>query len=156
MAYRQLLAYKFGYESKFEGQLVGALERIESGGAMRVRDGLFVAREPDSDDVTAAALSGGTGGIIGQLLSFRLDPGERRAATKRAFDGQNGEAVRALAEILQPGTAFAAILVEHVWADALEDAVGRVGGSEAATELVDAVRLTDITPRLVAAASPSA
>jgi hypothetical protein len=46
MAYRQLLTYRFGSDSKFEGQLVGALERIESGGAMRVRDGLFVAREP--------------------------------------------------------------------------------------------------------------
>ena len=32
------------------GQLVGALERIESGGAMRVLDALFVACEPESGE----------------------------------------------------------------------------------------------------------
>ena len=47
MAPRQLLAYTFPPGSAFEGQLVGALERIESGGAMRVLDALFVAREPE-------------------------------------------------------------------------------------------------------------
>src|SRR3954454_22724662 len=43
---RQLLAFTFGSDSTFEGQLVGALERIESGGSVRVLDGLFVARAP--------------------------------------------------------------------------------------------------------------
>jgi hypothetical protein len=135
MAYRQLLAFRFGSDSKFEGQLVGALERVESGGAMRVRDG--------------------TGGVTGQLLAFRLDPGERQAATKRALSGQNGETVQALAEVLEPGAAFAAILIEHAWADALGDAVARLGGSEAATELVDAARLADVAPRLLTAAKAS-
>src|SRR4051812_30216328 len=32
----QLLVYRFGPDAEFEGRLVGALERIESGGAMRV------------------------------------------------------------------------------------------------------------------------
>jgi hypothetical protein len=155
MAYRQLLAFRFGSDSKFEGQLVGALERVESGGAMRVRDGLFVARTPDTGEVTAVALSGGTGGVTGQLLAFRLDPGERQAATKRALSGQNGETVQALAEVLEPGAAFAAILIEHAWADALGDAVARLGGSEAATELVDAARLADVAPRLLTAAKAS-
>jgi hypothetical protein len=53
----QLLAFKFGSDSKFEGQLIGALERIESGGTVRVLDGLFVAREPESGELSAIALS---------------------------------------------------------------------------------------------------
>lgn len=146
---RQLLAYKFGSDSRFEGQLVGALERIESGGAMRVVDALFVAREPVTGELTAVSLVGGTGGIIGQLLDFRLNPGARKNATQRALDGSAGEAVRALAETLAPGNAVAAVLVEHVWADALGDAVARVGGSEAATEFVQADGLSELTHRLL-------
>ena len=46
MPTRQLLVYTFGPGAGFEGQLVGALERIESGGAIRVLDALFVTREP--------------------------------------------------------------------------------------------------------------
>jgi hypothetical protein len=146
---RQLLAYRFGSDSRFEGQLVGALERIESGGAMRVLDALFVAREPDTGELTAVSLQGGTGGVIGQLLDFRLDPRARTAATRRALDGPAGETVQALGASLQPGNAVAAVLVEHAWADALGDAVTRVGGAEAATEFVQAGGLSELRHRLL-------
>jgi hypothetical protein len=156
MPSRQLLAYRFGSESKFEGQLVGALERVESGGAMRVLDALFVAREPESGELTAVSLSGGrSGGIIGQLLEFRLDAGARNAATQRALQGEAGEAVRELADVLEPGNAIAAVLVEHAWAGALGDAVARVGGTEVVSEFLDATRVSEITHRLRAAAEPS-
>jgi hypothetical protein len=149
MPSRQLLAYRFGSDSRFEGQLVGALERIESGGAMRVLDALFVAREPETGELSAVSLGGGTGGIIGQLLDFRLDPGARTAATRRALEGAAGDTVQALGAILEPGNAVAAVLVEHAWADALGDAVARVGGTEAATEFVQAAGLSELTQRLL-------
>ena len=123
MASRQVLAYTFGSESRFEGQLVGALERIESGGAMRVLEALFVVREPETGELTAVSLSGGTGGIIGQVLDFRLDPGRRKTATERALSGPAGGTIEALAATLEPGGAFAAVLVEHVWAHTLGEAV---------------------------------
>ncbi len=153
MPFRQLLTYRFGSDSRFEGQLVGALERIESGGAMRVLDALFVARAPETGDVTAVALStDGSGGIIGQLLGFRLDERERQAATSRALEGANGEAVEALAERLAPGTAVAAVIVQHVWADALEDAVARIGGTGVANVFVDTDHVSDLAGRLLTAA----
>ena len=37
----------------FEGQLVGALERIESGGTVRVIDGLFIRRDPETAELSA-------------------------------------------------------------------------------------------------------
>jgi hypothetical protein len=155
-ASRQLLAFRFGSDSKFEGQLVGALERIESGGAMRVRDALFVAREPDSGELTAVSMSAsGASGIISKLLGFRLDPGERKTATRRALEGDAAEAVQALAAMIEPGGAFAAVIVEHAWADALGEAVARVGGTEVASEFVGANRLSELTQRLCAAAKPS-
>lgn len=158
MASRQLLAYRFGAESRFEGQLVGALERIESGGAMRVLDALFVAREPDSGELSAFSLaargggggpgSGGAVGAMSEVLDFRLNPGGRAGSTRRALEGPVGEGVQLIGERLGEGEAFAVVLVEHVWAAALEDAVARTGGTEVAAEFVDADGLGEIGVRL--------
>lgn len=151
---RQLLAYRFGSDSRFEGQLVGALERIESGGAMRVLDALFVARDPESGDLTAVSLTGeGSGGIIGRLLDFRLEPEGRANSTRRALEGPTGPTVSELGELLEPGHAIAAVLVEHVWADTLDDAVSRIGGTQAASDMVQASALRDVTDRLRSAAA---
>ena len=54
---RQLLAFAFGTDSHFEGQLVGALERIDIGGTMRVLDRPVRRAWPESGEVTAIALS---------------------------------------------------------------------------------------------------
>ena len=60
---RQLLLYGFAADATFEGQLVGALERLESGGALRILDVLFVRRDPESGDIDAIDLHGdGAGG----------------------------------------------------------------------------------------------
>ncbi|HEY7077069.1 MAG TPA: hypothetical protein VH418_16945 [Solirubrobacteraceae bacterium] len=156
---RQLLAFRFGSDSNFEGQLVGALERIEVGGTLRVLDGLFVAREPESGELSAIALSDSPPSRRTSLiLDFRLDERERTGATRRALAGAAGEAVQALAALLGPGTAVAAVLVEHKPAaavtdpaDALADPVARVGGTMVTSEFVDATRLSELTPRLLTA-----
>src|SRR5262245_39380154 len=150
---RQFLVFRFGSDSNFEGQLVGALERIESGGTVRVLDGLFVAREPESGELSAIALSDSPPSrITSRLLGFRLDAKDRRAATQKALDGEAGEAVRSLAAMLSPGSAIAAVLLQHTWADALADAVARVGGTEVASDFVDATGISELTARLLAAA----
>lgn len=146
MLTRQLLIYTFGPGARFEGQLVGALERIESGGAVNVLDVLFVTREPDSGELAAVSLGAGASrGIVGELLDFRLNAEARTAATRRALAGQEAEIVRGLAPKLEPGGAIAMVLVEHAWAGALEDAVSRLGGTEAAVAFVEASRLSEVT-----------
>ena len=60
------------------------------------------------------------GGVVGPLLNFRLDEGERRRATDRALRGE-AEVVRELGAALEPGAALAAVLIDHVWSDALDD-----------------------------------
>jgi hypothetical protein len=97
--------------------------------------------------------------MTSRLLDFRLAARERRTATQRALDGAAGDAVQSLAALLRPGTAIGAVLVEHKSADALADAtdaladaVARIGGTQLASEFVDAHRITDLTPRLIAAA----
>ena len=153
----ELMVYAFGPGAEFEGRLLGALERIESGGALRVLDVLFVMRDPDSGELAALDMQGRTtGGLVAPLVGFRLDAGERRRATRRALgegpDDPRAAAVRALGETLAPGAALAATLVEHVWAGVLEDAVARTGGRRVAGRFVAGRTLADVAPELLAAA----
>ena len=157
----QLLLYRFGPDAGFEGQLVGALERIEAGGAVRIVDALFVASDPETGELVAIDLqSHGAGGIVAPLLQFRLEPRERRRATERALSphesGVPAETLRQLKETLEPGAAMVAVLLEHTWAQGLNDAVMRTEGTPLANEFVDATALADLAPDLLAAATRSA
>ena len=152
----QLLVYAFGSDASFEGRLVGAIERIEAGGALRVLEALYVRRDRDGGELTAFDLRGraGGGGLTAPLLSFRLDKGARRRSTQRALaggGGVKGETLRELGDGLEPGTALAALLVEHSWARALDDAVERTGGTTVSDGFVAATELAALAPELLAA-----
>jgi hypothetical protein len=147
----QLLLFSFGPDAAFEGQLVGALERMESGGALRVVDALFVRRDAETDELSAIGLhSNGAGGMVAPLLGFRLDTAARERATARALADED---VQALCRALKPGAALAAVLVDHVWSRALSDAVGRTGGTALGADFVEARALSELTDRLLAAAA---
>ena len=60
--------------------------------------------------------------------------------------------MRELGAALEPGGALAAVLVDHVWSDALEDAASRSGGRLLAGDFVDATALSELGPELLAAA----
>lgn len=157
---KQLLVYRFGPDAAFEGRLVGALERLESGGTLRILDALFVTTDAETGDLSAIDLQGGTGGLIAKLLDFRLDPAAQRRAADRALadDASGGlaQVLRDLGRTLEPGAALGAVLVEHVWATALEDAVSRTGGSRLASEFVDAETLSELAPDLLGEAGRTA
>jgi hypothetical protein len=154
----QLLAFRFDAAARFEGQLVGALERAESGGTLRIRDVLFIGRDPESGDLVAIAARGKSqGSVVSALLGFRLDPTERGRSTERAlrtYDrGEERNPLRRLGETLQPGDAIAAVLVEHVWAHAVDDAVERMGGDALLSTFVDGTEIAELTSELAAAAA---
>jgi len=141
----QLLIYGFGPDADFEGRLLGALERLESGGTLRILDTLFLYRDAESGELSAIDLRGdGAGRIVTPLLDFRLDPAARRRATRAALRDAD---VEQLAATLDPGSGIAAVLVEHVWARTLEEAASRSGGTPLANEFVDA---TALAPELLA------
>jgi hypothetical protein len=151
----QLVLYGFGPEARFEGQLVGALERIESGGALRILDALFVASDPETGELVAIDLRGRAGGIaVAPLLEFRLDPASRRKATEHALsphaNGLPAEALRALGKALDPGAAMIALLIQHTWAETLQDAVSRIGGRPLASEFVEATTLAELSAEVLA------
>ena len=151
----QLLVYGFGPGAEFEGRLVGAIERIESGGTLRILDVLFVMRDADTDELVVLQRRGrGQGSLVAPLLGFRLDAGERRRASEKALRADEpAGTLRRLGEGLEPGAAIAAVLVEHVWMRALDDAVSHTGGTQLASELVAAGAFADLSPDLIAAAA---
>jgi hypothetical protein len=153
-AHAQLLVYRFGSDAGFEGRLVGALERIEAGGAMRVLDVLFVASDRESGEIFAVEERGsGAGGFVGRLIGFRLDVEERRRITRRTASGGLAELLAALAEGLDRGEALAAILIGHEWLRALDDAVRRTGGTELANAFLEATSLATLGPELLESAA---
>lgn len=126
----QLLVFEFGPDAAFEGQLVGALERLESGGTLRVRAVLFAHRLPETGEFAALERRHAAGSsITAPLLEFRLDEGARRRETARALDGPLGDTLREIGGRLEPGGALAAVVIEHRWAEVLTEAAGRTGGS---------------------------
>ena len=154
----QLLVYGFGPGADFEGRLLGALERIESGGTVRILDVLFVANDPETGELVAVDLKGGaSGGSVASMLLFRLEPAERRRATERILSphrsGVPADTLRELGRMLEPGAALVALLLEHEWARALEDAAARTGGTPLTNEFVDATELAALAPDLLAAAA---
>jgi hypothetical protein len=153
----QLLVYRFGPDADFEGRLVGAFERIESGGTLRILDAVFVASDPDTGELLAVDLKGdSSAGKVAPLLRFRLEPAERRRATERALrphgSGLPAEALRELGTALPPGDSMVALLVEHEWARALDDAVSRTGGTVVGEGFVEATALAELAPDVIAAA----
>lgn len=137
----ELLLYRFPPSAQFEGRLVGALERLESGGALRVRQTFGVRRDPETAELEGIALAGGRrGSYVVPLLDFRLDPEARRRMTANTLDGEEGTArtLRELGADLEPGWAIVGVLLEHVWAAAIDDAVERTGGAFLASAPVGA------------------
>jgi hypothetical protein len=147
----QLIVLRFASGTRFEGGLIGALERMASGGAMRVLDVLFVQSDAETGALTVLPLPGGArDDFVATALDVRLDERKRRELSEEALraDGRLEEFRGALAR----GEALAAILVEHRWAGALGEAVGRMDGTLAAAEFVRESTLEELLPRLTASA----
>jgi Family of unknown function (DUF6325) len=108
------VAAGFGPEADFEGRIVAALERFEQSGLLRVLDVLFVRRVPGS----------------GELETRPGIPGRPTLVSQADVDEVAGA--------LEPGHAAGLLLIEHVWARELEDAVTATGGAILQQGLLDA------------------
>src|SRR4051812_19149562 len=153
----QLLTLHFGPEAAFEGQLLGALQRLESGGTLRILDLLFMQNDRETGELVAANLRGeGTGRIVTPLVSFRLDPSERRRISEETLAGRaggvSGDTVRAIGEALAPGASVAAVLIDHRWLQPREDAAARGGETLSVSSSLAVDAPAPLAPELIAAA----
>ena len=128
----QIIALTFRLDADAESRLLAEVDRIEGRGVLRVLDMVFLAKDQDG---TVEGLEVGDNEDFGSLLagisSFRPQNADRSAAGNgEASDpGSAATAVRALAGSLEPGSAAAFLLVEHLWAGPLVDAVSAAGGA---------------------------
>ena len=154
-----LLIYEFGPGARFEGQLVGALERIQALGRSRLLDGLFATHDPDTGELAAIDLRSARGDeAIARFLTFRLDPDARRQATETTMS-ESGSVPAAVAEdiagAVKPGGAMLVLLMRRPDWQVLGDAVARTGGSLLRAEPVSSSTLADAGPQLLAALGSS-
>lgn len=158
----RLLVFSFGPEGSYEGLLLGALERLDAGGTVRVRDALFVKAD---DGPGAPSVFDGRGQGLGAMLvsaiDFRLDPVARARASDDALAADSAgvpeATLWAMSDALPPGGALAAVLLdqpagEPVDLEVLDDAVARAGGAAVVSKPVEAAELAEVADDLRAAA----
>ena len=143
----QLIALTFRLDGDAESRLLAEVDRIEGRGVLRVLDMVFVAKGQDG---TVEGLEVGDDEDFGSLLAsispFGAQNGSRPVAGNGAASEPAGSGVAAIQDVansLEPGSAVAFLLVEHLWAGPLVDAVsaghedveqdrvGKVGAVEA-------------------------
>jgi DNA-binding NarL/FixJ family response regulator len=126
----QLLALTFRLEADAESRLLAEVDRIKGRGVLRVLDMVVVAKGRDG---TVEALAIGDGEDFGSLLAGIAPFGTENGGRQAAGDGAAGEPARygadALVNSVAPGHAVAFLLVEHLWAGPLADAVAAAGGA---------------------------
>jgi DNA-binding NarL/FixJ family response regulator len=125
----QMIALTFRLDVDAESRLLAEVDRIEGRGVLRVLDMVFLAKGQDG---TLEGLEVGDGEDFGSLLASVSPFGAGNGSGPAAGNGAAGSgvaAVEALADSLEPGSALALLLVEHVWAGPLVDAVSDAGGA---------------------------
>jgi len=139
----QLVVFGFETTDRFTGEILRELEAIRTGGAIRLIDLAFVAKD-EADEITALE---GTwldeeeqakvGALIGALIGLGAGgvEGAAEGAAAGALAGAENvlgmtpDDIRAMADQVPPGTAAAVMLFEHTWAAGFAEAVRDAGGS---------------------------
>ena len=108
----QFIAVGFREEAAYEGRILTEIEAIEASGSLRVLDVLFVRKEPST----------------GELETLDIQSEELKALAGTETLGVSRREIEGVGDELDPGQAAGMILVEHVWARDLAQAIEATGG----------------------------
>ncbi len=138
----QVMVFGFDRTDQFRGEVLEELANLRGRGLIRLID-LFVAMKDKTGDVLAVELNDLTkkesvkfGKVVGKLLGKKkITTGEAAAVvverTLAAASHSVGLDYRGIGQIvkdMKPGKAFGILMIEHVWAIPLRNAVRRAGG----------------------------
>lgn len=113
----QLLVVGFD-DPSFSGEIMAELARLRESGVVRLVDVLLVRRDEHGSFDTLPAPPG-AGPASGELAAEILG----------AADAPDpDDATWSLADAVEPGGTAAVVLLEHLWAKPLVDAIGAAGG----------------------------
>lgn len=137
----QFLVVGFETNEKFKGEILAELDTLRGRGVIRVLDLLFVMKTEAGDVVAMqdSDLSAEEEAELGTLVSKLMGlNGESAAAGDSALAGaladnenQYGLTAQDIADVanqIEPGTSAGILLVEHVWAAGLKQAIRDAGG----------------------------
>jgi uncharacterized membrane protein len=149
----QLISVSFESGVNFEGRIADELARLESERTIRVLDLLFVARDPDSEElVVLEHQEESMGAIVGALLGLRLDDDSSvgsGAQAEHAFGLTEAE-IQEMGASLPPGGSAGLLLVEHVWARKLKRAIRDAGGRTLGEGFLTPETVAAVEPQLAA------
>ena len=128
----QFIAVGFPEDATYEGRIVAQIERIEVSGVLRVLDVLFVRKDP----------------ATGELQTIDVQSEELQALSGARSLGVSRREVDGVGDELAPGQAAGMILVEHVWARDLAEAIESTGGGVLAQGLLGAAAMEEIVAEL--------
>ena len=149
----QMLVLGFS-EPNFTGKIAGELERLSDHDFIKVIDALVVQKD-DAGEITAVQVSELSieeaeelGAIAGALIGFGYGDAEAGAeiGAEAGADGHliSEEDTWYVADTIPNGSAAAIILIEHLWAIPLRDAIVDAGGIALADEWIHASDLVAI------------
>ena len=152
----QLLVVSFA-EPDFRGAIIDELRRLRDGDSIRLIDALAVQKDTDGNLVAlqwsdlSVDEAEEFGATVGALLGLGLagEEGMEAGAIVGAEAGADGHLIDEseiwdIAETIEPGTAAAIALIEHVWAAPLRDAIARAGGVPVSDAWVHPLDLVEI------------
>jgi uncharacterized membrane protein len=152
----QLLAVGFDPDARFEGRIIDELENLERHETIRILDLLFVGKDVQTGDLLTLDYQGEElGAIVGALLGFDFEGeqlSEPSGIESHAF-GLSQSEIQEIAASLHPGSSAGFLLIEHVWARDLKDAIRDAGGFPLGEGFLTPETLAHIAPELVAMAA---
>jgi hypothetical protein len=138
----QVMVFGFDRTDQFRGQVLDQLINLRGRGLIRLID-LFVAMKNPSGELLAMETNDLTenesvefGKVIGKLLgkgkvtvgAAAAEVVERTLAAAAKTVGLDYRGIGQAVKNLKPGKAFGVLMVEHVWAIPLRDAIREAGG----------------------------
>jgi uncharacterized membrane protein len=151
----QLISIGFDRDADFQGRIIDELAKLESERTIRTLDLLFIARDPDSDEIAVLEHQGSEsfGAIVGDLLGLEFG-GEAAEPAGDAGDGHSfgftQEDIQQMAAGLEPGEAAGLLLIEHVWARDLKRAFRETGGRMLGEGFLTPETIATVEPELAA------
>ncbi len=156
----QMLVLGFA-EPNFTGAIAAELDRLRQLDFIRIVDALVVEKD-DAGDIAALQVSDlapdeatEMGAVIGALIGY-AEGGDDEAVIEGAVAGaaamEDGhlipdEEVWYVADAIPAGSAAAIILIEHLWAVPLRDAIVSAAGMALADRWIHASDLVDLAQR---------
>ena len=134
----QLLLFGFESNKNFKGDILRELNTVRGFGIIRIIDGLFILKDEagnlvqiaDSDLSVQEATE--LGGVVAKMMGMGDNPDrETMMAAVEAMEDSFGlgtDDIERIKDQLKPGTSALILMIEHVWAIRLREAMQAAGG----------------------------